>query len=80
MTNFLTEEQVAEQLQVSLSALRRWRLEQRGPQFVKVGSLVRYKPEELSIWIASLPVGGHGAMRARMDSGTPKRLAIGQAK
>jgi excisionase family DNA binding protein len=54
----LTEPEVAERLRVSLACLRRWRLERRGPRFLKVGSLVRYPTEELDRWIESLPVGG----------------------
>ena len=54
----LTELEVAERLRVSLACLRRWRLERRGPRFLKVGSLVRYPAEELDRWINSLPVGG----------------------
>jgi excisionase family DNA binding protein len=54
----LTEPEVADRLRVSLACLRRWRLEQRGPRFVKVGSLVRYPAEELDHWIESLPAGG----------------------
>jgi excisionase family DNA binding protein len=55
---FLTEPEVADRLRVSLACLRRWRLERRGPRFVKVGSLVRYPADELDRWIESLPVGG----------------------
>lgn len=55
---FLTEPEVADRLRVSLACLRRWRLERRGPRFVKVGSLVRYPAEELDRWIESLPAGG----------------------
>lgn len=54
----LTEPEVADRLRVSLACLRRWRLERRGPRFLKVGSLVRYPAEELDHWIESLPVGG----------------------
>jgi hypothetical protein len=61
MIALLTEEDVAEQLHVSVASLRRWRLERRGPQFIKVGSLVRYRPEELETWLAALPTGGSGA-------------------
>lgn len=46
MLNLMTEEQVSKLLCVSVASLRRWRLESRGPAFIKVGSLVRYKPEE----------------------------------
>jgi len=58
MLNLLTEEDVAKQLQVSLAALRRWRVEGRGPRFIKVSALVRYRPEELEDWLASQPAGG----------------------
>src|SRR5262245_9947454 len=54
----LTEPEVADRLRVSLACLRRWRLERRGPRFLKVGSLVRYPADELNSWLASLPTGG----------------------
>jgi excisionase family DNA binding protein len=60
MFALLTEDEVAQQLHVSVASLRRWRLERRGPQFIKVGSLVRYKPEELEAWLVALPTGGSG--------------------
>jgi hypothetical protein len=47
MLNLLTESDVAKQLHVSLALVRRWRLEKRGPTFLKVGALVRYRPK---IW------------------------------
>lgn len=49
---------VAKKLHVSLACLRRWRLEKSGPQFVKIGHLVRYRPDELETWLRSLPIGG----------------------
>jgi predicted DNA-binding transcriptional regulator AlpA len=58
MSTLLTEEDVAQQLHVSVASLRRWRIERRGPQFIKVGSLVRYRPEELEAWLLSRPKGG----------------------
>ena len=54
----LTETEVAKQLRVSLAALRKWRVMKRGPQFLKVGSLVRYRQADVDQWLASLPVGG----------------------
>jgi excisionase family DNA binding protein len=58
MSNLMTEEEVSKRLNVSLASLRRWRLLRKGPAFVKLGSLVRYKPEDLDSWLASLPTGG----------------------
>jgi excisionase family DNA binding protein len=58
MGSLLTEGDVAQRLHVSLASIRRWRLEKRGPRFIKVGSLVRYKTEDLESWLAALPSGG----------------------
>jgi len=58
MEDFLTEKEVAKQIRVSLASLRRWRLVQSGPRFVKVGALVRYRPEDLEQWMEALPAGG----------------------
>jgi excisionase family DNA binding protein len=58
MQSFLTEQEVSTRLNVSVATLRRWRLEKRGPTFVKVGSLVRYRPEDLDSLVAALPTGG----------------------
>lgn len=58
MSELLNEREVAKKLRVSLACLRRWRLEKRGPVFLKVGSLVRYRQEDLDAWLQSLPTGG----------------------
>jgi len=58
MSSLLTEGDVAQRLHISLASVRRWRLERRGPPFIKVGSLVRYRPEDLELWLAALPTGG----------------------
>ena len=70
MLSLLTEDLVAKELNVSLASLRRWRLEKRGPRFIKVGSLVRYKPEDIEIWLASLPTGGSTKPIARAQAGS----------
>ena len=54
----LTETDVSKQLRVSLAALRKWRVSNRGPQFVKMGPLVRYRQDDIDSWLGSLPVGG----------------------
>ncbi len=54
----MTEDDVSKRLNVSIVSLRRWRLEKRGPLFIKVGWLVRYRPEDLEFWLAALPTGG----------------------
>jgi hypothetical protein len=76
MLNLLTEEDVAKQLQVSLAALRRWRVEGRGPCFIKVSALVRYRPEELEDWLEAsqpaVPLKGKAEERLRNQSDPPR--------
>ena len=45
------EKQLAERLNCTVSALRRWRREGRGPRFVKIGRLVRYRQEDIEDFI-----------------------------
>jgi excisionase family DNA binding protein len=66
MNALLNEEEVAKQLHISVASLRRWRLERRGPPFIKVGSLVRYKPEEVEAWLGALPTGGSVASQKQV--------------
>ncbi len=68
MLNLLTEYDVAQRLHVSLASLRRWRLERRGPRFIKVSSLVRYRPEDVEEWLAALPTGGSELRQATPGS------------
>lgn len=55
---FLTEIEVSDRIHVSLATLRRWRLENRGPKFRKLGSLVRYGEYDLNEWMEAQPSGG----------------------
>jgi predicted DNA-binding transcriptional regulator AlpA len=72
MSELLNETEVAKKLRVSLACLRRWRLEKRGPVFLKIGPLVRYQQEDLDAWLQSLPTGGKALSRkeARSELGT----------
>jgi hypothetical protein len=60
MESLWNETQVSEKLQVSLACLRRWRLLSQGPEYLKVGPLVRYRPEAVDRWLEKLPTGGNG--------------------
>ena len=53
--DILNEKQVAAYLNMSVSAVRRWRLFRKGPKFVKIGSAVRYKRGDIETWMDSLP-------------------------
>jgi len=74
MVNLMTENEVSKRLNVSVASLRRWRLLKRGPAFLKVGSLVRYQPDDLDAWLASLPTGGT-AIHKQLASGPAARQA-----
>ena len=80
----LNENEVAKMLRVSLACLRRWRLEKRGPTFVKIGQLVRYRPEELELWVQSLPTGGPVQKGAEASNGhltrDGARTTVGSSK
>jgi len=62
-TALLTEHEVAKRLNISLGSIRRWRLLGHGPVFIKIGSLVRYRPEDLDSWLAALPKGGNEELK-----------------
>ena len=74
MESLLNEIQVSEKIQVSLACLRRWRLRGEGPPYVKVGPLVRYRPEAIEQWLNGLPTGGNGR-RPRSVRAQRNRLA-----
>jgi excisionase family DNA binding protein len=48
----VTEVEAANLLRVSLTSLRRWRREGRGPVYRKIGRSVRYRGEDLADFIA----------------------------
>jgi excisionase family DNA binding protein len=58
----MNEKQVAEFLGVTVHALRRWRFENRGPQFIKPeGRLVRYREQDVEAWLTAQQIGGVAA-------------------
>lgn len=47
------EEKVAAYSGCAASSLQKRRMRGDGPQFVKLGRLVRYRPEDVKAWVAS---------------------------
>jgi excisionase family DNA binding protein len=72
MCSLLTEQQLAKQLNVSLASVRRWRVNGRGPLFVKVGALVRYRPEDVDAWLGELATDGSDSFRS--PNGVPRLM------
>ncbi len=49
----MTPPEVAELLQVETTMLSNWRTARKGPTYIKVGSLVRYRVSDVEAWIES---------------------------
>jgi len=45
------EREVAEQYRCTVAALRRWRNDGRGPAYIKIGRLVRYRASDLENYL-----------------------------
>jgi predicted DNA-binding transcriptional regulator AlpA len=61
-TQLLNEHAVAEVLGVSVATVRRWRLLRQGPKFIRVGAAsVRYRPEDLAVYIEACPAFAGGS-------------------
>ena len=56
--NLLNEHDVARITGLSVASVRRWRLLRKGPKYLKIGTAVRYKPEDISAWLETRPCGG----------------------
>jgi predicted DNA-binding transcriptional regulator AlpA len=55
----LNERETALLVGMSISTLRRWRREDKGPRFIRISAgAVRYSPVDVANWIASRPRGG----------------------
>lgn len=54
MKQLLTIEQVADLLQVPVDTLYYWRSTKYGPQAMKVGKYLRWRPDAIDAWLVSL--------------------------
>jgi len=54
----LNEHDVARITALSVASIRRFRLLRQGPKYLKIGAAVRYRPEDISAWLESVPSGG----------------------
>lgn len=58
MSDLLTTEAAAARLGVAPQTMTDWRWKSRGPKFVKVGRLVRYRLSDLEAWLDAQVTGG----------------------
>jgi len=49
----MREDPAAALLLLSVRTLQRWRVEGRGPRFLKLGKIVVYRRDDLEAWLAS---------------------------
>ena len=61
----LNEREVATSCSSSVLTLRKWRSVKRGPKFIKISTLVRYRPEDIDIWIAEQKAASGVAQEVR---------------
>jgi excisionase family DNA binding protein len=64
----LTEGEAASLLRVSLTSVRRWRREGRGPVFRKLGRSVRYRRDDLTDFVVSARRMSTGAAGASLSN------------
>ncbi len=64
LEELLNEHDVARITGLSVASVRRWRLLRQGPRYLKIGSAVRYRSEDIFAWLNSRPTGGE-QIRAR---------------
>ncbi len=48
------EKEVAAYLSLGLSTIQQWRLKGKGPRFIRLGRLVRYRESDLRVYIEGL--------------------------
>jgi excisionase family DNA binding protein len=69
-TYLKNKEYVAKFLGVSIGTIDRMVMTRTGPRFVKVGNLVRFRPEDLAIFVEANSRGGQ-SVNAGEVSGVP---------
>ncbi len=63
--SLLNEHEVAEITGMSVASMRRWRILNRGPRYLKLNAAVRYRIADVSAWLESRPTGGESIKGAR---------------
>ena len=75
LKDYLTEEALAREIEVTVRTLRRWRKERRGPPITHIGRQVRYSLTGLRAWLAANEQQMPRAKRPRAAEATTGRGA-----
>lgn len=67
-TTAMTEQQVAEQLGLSVATLRAWRHRGTGPRFLRLGRSVRYLPTDVADFVRASAVDTKAVSSSDDDS------------
>jgi transcriptional regulator with XRE-family HTH domain len=54
----MSESELARRANVSVAVLRKWRRDQSGPRYLKLGRLVRYLERDVDTWLEAHAVDG----------------------
>lgn len=54
-SEWLTAEDLAQMWQIAVGTVSNWRTLKKGPEFVRIGGLVRYSPEAVKAWVEKQP-------------------------
>lgn len=65
LEELLNEHDVAGVTGMSVATVRRRRLLRQGPRYIKIGVAVRYKAEDISVWLGLRPTGGGNQAEGR---------------
>ena len=76
----VTEREAARMLAVSVAALRRWRSEKRGPEFVRCERCVRYDLRALELFLSERCSGKKEAADRESAAGREPRHAHATAR
>ena len=76
----LKEHDVARITALSVKSVRRWRLKDLGPRYIKIGGSVRYRSSDLQAFLDACPTGGGGqqAPASRPASRESRRCKMGR--
>lgn len=53
----MTTQQLADYLEIAVSTILQYRAEGTGPQYIKLGHLVRYRVSDVEAWLEAKAVG-----------------------